>query len=139
MIVADTGGIIALLDRDDHHHAAVRDLFDKQGGAWLLPWAILPEVDYLAATRLGDAVERAFVEDLRDGAYRVDGNVARDLPRAAELVQKYESLRLGLVDAVVMAQAERHKASIIVTTDGRHFRAVKLGIDPPPRLVPLDS
>jgi len=39
---------------------------------------------------------------------------------------------------VVMAQAERHKARIIVTTDERHFRAVRLTLKHPPRLVPLD-
>jgi len=30
------------------------------------------------------------------------------------------------------------EARVIVTTDARHFRAVRLSIDPPPRLVPLD-
>jgi len=42
------------------------------------------------------------------------------------------------VEAVVMAQAERHQATAIVPTDERHFRAVRLAINPPPRLVPLD-
>jgi predicted nucleic acid-binding protein len=50
----------------------------------------------------------------------------------------YGALKLGLVDAVVMAQAERHRARVIVTTDARHFRAVSLRIQTPPRLVPLD-
>jgi hypothetical protein len=33
-----------------------------------------------------------------------------------------------------MAQAERHRAEAILTTDGRHFRAVKLAITPSPVL-----
>jgi hypothetical protein len=37
-----------------------------------------------------------------------------------------------------MAQAERHRARIIVTTDARHFRAVRLKLDPRPELVPVD-
>lgn len=139
MIIADTGGIIALLDRDDRHHATVRRLFEEQRGVWLLPWAILAEVDYLAATRLGGKVASAFIQDVRDGGFAVDSDVARDLPRACALLDRYASLKIGLVDAVVMAQAERHKARVIVTTDARHFRAVKLSIQPPPRLVPLDA
>ena len=80
----------------------------------------------------------AFVEDLRDGLFAVDGAVVRDLPRAAALLDRYPQLDLGLVDAVVMAQAERLRARVIVTTDARDFRAVRLALDPPPRLVPLD-
>ncbi len=33
-----------------------------------------------------------------------------------------------------MAQAERHRAEAILTTDGRHFRAAKLAITPMPAL-----
>jgi len=138
VIVADTGGVIALLDRNDRHHAAVRTLFERDGGRWILPWAILPEVDYLASTKLTVEVARAFAADVRDGQYRMDANAARDLPRAVSLLDRYAELRLGLVDAVVMAQAERHKAEAIVTLDVRHFRAVRLNLPKPPRLLPID-
>jgi predicted nucleic acid-binding protein len=68
----------------------------------------------------------------------VDAHVDRDLRRAAELRKKYGGLSLGLVDTVVMAQAERHHAEAILTTDGRHFRAVKLSITPSPALPLLE-
>ena len=139
MIVADTGGVLALLDRDDRHHAAVRDLFGREGGRWILPWAILPEVDYLAERRLGPEVARAFAGDVRDGLFRLDANASRDLPRAVALLERYRDLRIGLVDAVVMAQAERHRVDAIVTLDARHFRAVQLNLPKPPRLLPLDE
>jgi hypothetical protein len=99
---------------------------------WVIPWAVLPELDYLATRRMGEDVARAFVEDLRDGAFRVDANIEKDLARASELRRKHTALSLGLVDTVVMAQAERHRAEAILTTDGRHFRAVKLAITPAP-------
>lgn len=138
MIVADTGGILALLDRDDRHHGTVRRLLEADSN-WILPWAILPEVDYLAAKLLGPSVARTFLEDVKEGLFAIDAAVDRDLPRAAALLDEYADLKLGLVDAVVMAQAEYHSASIIVTTDARHFRAVRLAINPPPSLVPLDE
>jgi hypothetical protein len=133
-IVVDTGGLLALLDADDRHHDEVRVLFDEEGERWVLPWAILPEVDYLASTRLGAHVAKAFVEDLKDGLFRIDAHVTKDLPRAVELLRKYASLKLGLVDTVVMAQAERLAAEAILTLDRRHFRAVKLA--GAPRLLP---
>lgn len=138
MIVADTGGILALLDRNDRHHAPVRAFFEREGGRWILPWAILPEVDYLATRHLGPEVARAFAADVRDGQFRLDAGAARDLPRAVALLERYHDLRIGLVDAVVMAQAERHRVDAIVTLDARHFRSVRLNLPKPPRLVPLD-
>jgi len=45
-------------------------------------------------------------------------------------------LPLGLVDAVVMVQAERLQARAIVTLDASHFRTVQLAGSP--RLIPLD-
>jgi len=139
VIVADTGGILALLDRNDRHHAAVRLLFEREGGRWILPWAILPEVDYLANRNLGPDVARSFAEDVRDGQFRLDANASRDLPRAVALLERYRDLHIGLVDAVVMAQAERHRADAIVTLDARHFRAVRLSLPKPARLLPLDE
>lgn len=137
MIVVDTGGLIALLDADDKHHEAVLASFETDGDEWVLPWAILPEVDYLAATRLGDRVARAFAEDLGSGVFHVEGLGPRDLAGAWALMKRYPRLPFGLVDAVVMVQAERLKARAIVTLDARHFRAVKLAGNP--KLIPLDD
>ncbi len=135
MIVVDTGGMIALLDADDKHHEAVLEIFETDGDEWVLPWAILPEVDYLAASRLGERVARAFAEDLCAGVFRVEGLGPRDLTAAWVLMKRYPKLPLGLVDAVVMVQAERLKARAIVTLDLRHFRAAKLQGNP--KLLPL--
>lgn len=138
MMIADTGGILALLNRNDAYHDVVRALHDREGAKWVVPWAVLPEVDYLASSRLGSSVASAFAQDVRDHMFAVDAQIDRDLPRACELLERYADLELGLVDAVVMAQAKRHRARVIITTDARHFRAVRLKLDPTPRLVPLD-
>jgi uncharacterized protein len=132
VIVVDTGGLLALLNAEDQHHEAALRSFESHGARWIIPWAVLPEVDYLAATRMGAEVARAFIDDLRDGAFRVDANVEKDLPRAAEIGKKYAALSIGLVDGVVMAQAERHRAEAVLTTDGRHFNAVELKVRPYP-------
>lgn len=136
MIVADTGAILALLDADDRHHAALSAIFRAQPRQWLLPWAILPEVDYLAATRLGRRTADAFVDDLGSGAFVVEWGDEGDLAAAATLVRRHRKLAIGLVDAVVMATAERLRAPAIATLDLRHFGAVKLPHRP--RLLPRD-
>lgn len=136
MVVADTGVVFALLDGDDRHHGAVRALFAADPQAWVLPWAILPEVDYLVSTRLGARVHRAWLDDLARGAFEVQWGKEGDLPLAHALLRRYESLELGLVDAVVMVMAERLGADI-ATLDLRHFGAVTL--KHAPRLLPRDA
>ncbi len=126
MIVADTSAIVALIDADDRHHPAVRELFDVDPARWVLPWAILPEVDYLVMTHLGAAAEQAFLRDLAQGDLRVEWGRESDLERAAALGRRYRSLGLGLVDAVVIAVSERLGAQAIATLDRRHFGAVAI-------------
>jgi predicted nucleic acid-binding protein len=139
VIIADTGGILALLDADDRHHEKVLEAFDAEGDRWLLPWAILPEIDYLATKYLGPKVALAFAQDVASGVFRVEGYSVEDMKRAITLQRSHSTLRLGLVDSIVMAMAVRHRASAIVTLDARHFRAVRLNVRPPPRLIPLDA
>ena len=61
-IIADTSGIIALLDRDDkYHQLAVEAIKDQK---IYVPVTVLPEVDYLATKYLGERIARAFLEDM---------------------------------------------------------------------------
>ena len=119
--MADTGAVLALLDAGEDHHGMLREIYDEQPGSWILPWAILPEVDYLVATHLGGKARAAFL---------------RDLAAADRIHRKYRTLNLGLVDAAVIALAERLKASAIATLDVRHFGAVDIAGHP--RLLPRD-
>jgi hypothetical protein len=135
VIVADTGAVVALLDKDDRHHADMRALFASNPDEWVLPWAILPEVDYLVARQLGAAAERTWLADVAAGAFAIEWAATADLSAARALVDRYAALEMGLVDAVVMATAERLRADI-ATCDLRHFGAVRLVHDP--RLLPRD-
>lgn len=112
----------------------MRKLFAEDLDGWVLPWAILPEVDYLIATRMTAAVARLFRSDLAAGNYHIEWGTETDLERAAALDRRYAALDFGLVDAVVMATSERLEAAAIATLDRRHFGAVDL--IGRPRLVP---
>lgn len=49
-----------------------------------------------------------------------------DFERVVELVEQYQGFPLGVVDAHVMAMAERLNITTIASIDHRHFHAVKL-------------
>jgi uncharacterized protein len=126
IIVADTSAVLALIDADDRHHGALAELWERDPSAWVLPWAILPEVDYLLRTHVNAAAARLLLRDVCDGGFTVEPMEMRDVIRAAELDAQYADLGLGLVDGVVAAAAERLRATAIATLDLRHFAALKL-------------
>jgi predicted nucleic acid-binding protein len=136
VIVADTGAVVALLDRRDRHHAVLRALFEEAPDQWVLPWAILPEVDYLAGSQLGPNVRDGFFKDVAEGLYQVEIVTHKDLVAAERLHARHRALSLGLVDACVMAVTERVRARAVATLDIRHFGAVALR--GAPKLLPRD-
>jgi predicted nucleic acid-binding protein len=136
VIVADTGAVLALIDADDGHHGTLAAVFREDPSSWVLPWAVLPEVDYLLGAHLGPRAQDAFLSDLGRGEWVVDWGGDADLRRANEIATRYKALRLGLVDAAVIAAAERLRATSIATLDLRHFGAV--AIRGRPRLIPRD-
>jgi predicted nucleic acid-binding protein len=137
MIVVDTGAMLALIDRSDTHHAAVKRLYQQDPDGWILPWAILPEVDYLLAAHVSRRAEDAFLADLAESRYVVEWGSEVDLEEALHISHQYHALALGLVDATVMAVAERLRAAAIATLDIRHFGAVRLAGNP--KLLPRDG
>ena len=70
---------------------------------------------------------------MRRGVHAIDFLTPGLMERAAGLDSRYADLGLGLVDASIMAYAERHKLPIL-TFDFRHFRATE-SADGPWRLV----
>ncbi len=130
LIVADTSALLALLDRDHRHHAALRKAFEAGPNEWVVPWAILPEVDHFVWKRWRGAAARAFLADVADGAWSIEWNALGDLLRAREIEERYADLEMGLTDAVVMAIAERLEARAIATLDLRDFGAVELAGKP---------
>ena len=137
MIVADTGALVALFDRSDRHHDSVRRLYEADPDRWVLPWAILPEVDYLTATHLGPRAQDLWLADLASGAFSVEWGRPDDLAVAERICRRYKNLRIGLVDGVVIAVAERLRATAIVTLDLKHLGAI--AIKGRPRLLPRDA
>ncbi len=75
--------------------------------------------------------------DIADGTFAVQWGTDADLSAAYEIHRAYRGLELGLVDAMVIAAAERLGASAIATLDHRYFGAVKIRGNP--QLLPRDA
>jgi predicted nucleic acid-binding protein len=72
---------------------------------------------------------RKLVAEIFDPAtrYEYELTLPSDIVRALELDRRFENLGLGLVDGTVAAIAERREINRILTTDRRHFAAIRTG------------
>lgn len=122
-LLVDTGVLYALADRRDAWHERVRRYLETTPQALLAPVTVLPEVAYLLRHRIGAKAERAFVASIAKGEVAVEGLTVRDWARTEALMSVYDIL--GLVDASVVAIAERLKLSTLATTDRRDFTIVR--------------
>ncbi len=85
----------------------------------------MAEAAYLVAKQLGTTAEASFLRELAGAPLELRPLHVDDLERVADLVETYADLRLGTVDASVVATAERLGATVIATLDRRHFTIVR--------------
>lgn len=136
MILVDTGPIVAVInDRDDHHRECMY-LLERLPGPLLIPATVATEVCLMLERRRGTYAELAFLSDVRAGRYTLIESLSVDLDRVAELVEKYDDLPLGTVDASVVALAERLNITTVVTLDRRDFGIVRPAHVPALTLLP---
>jgi predicted nucleic acid-binding protein len=122
LITLDTSGLFALLNRRELTHSRVASTLRKERPPYTIPAATLGEVAYLVEQQLGMPVLDDFLSDLVDGKFVLDCGDG-DFQRVQYLVRRYADLPLGLVDAAVIACAERNGGRVL-TLDLRHFGVV---------------
>lgn len=124
-LILDTGPLLAALDAADPDHERCASLVLEAREDLVVPGLVLAELDYWCHERLSGDAWLVFLEDLLAGAYRAEHPTREDLARCATLQRKYGDLRLGVVDASVIALAERLGEPKVATLDHRHFGVVR--------------
>lgn len=124
-LILDTGPLLAALDAADPDHQACAALLTEADEDLVVPGLVLAELDYWCHERLSAGVWLAFLDDVLAGVYRAEFPVGLDMGRAHHLQVEYEDLRLGIVDASVLALCERLEEEKLATLDRRHFAVVR--------------
>jgi predicted nucleic acid-binding protein len=124
-VLVDTGGLYALADADSEAHEAVRAYLEQSDEVLLVPVTVLPEADYLIASRLGVQVELGMLRSIVGGEFRLEPVTMGDLARSVEIIEQYADSDVGFVDASLVAVAERLGVRRILTLDHRHFRMLR--------------
>lgn len=124
-LILDTGPLLAALDSADPDHAACAQLLTESTEDLVVPVLVLAELDYWCARRLSVDAWLIFLDDVVAGAYRIELPTPTDLERCRELQATYRNLSLGVVDASVIALAERLQEPKVASLDRRHFGVVR--------------
>ncbi|HYU18531.1 MAG TPA: PIN domain-containing protein [Chloroflexota bacterium] len=120
-LILDTGPLYASLDRTDSHHEVCRRLIEAAAEPLIVPAPVLVEVDYWIHARLHPGVLVALLDDIAEGAYRVEDLLPQEYRRVRELCDRYAESDIGFVDAAVLAVTERLNEPKLATLDRRHF------------------
>jgi len=125
MLLCDTGVLLAAGNLKDQAHQPCLRLLRQAEGPLLVPSPVLGEIGYLLQSRVGPHAEVTFLKSFRSDGFHIAEREDQDIRRMAELVETYLDLPLGMVDAAVIAIAERLRLTEIATLDHRHFAVVR--------------
>jgi predicted nucleic acid-binding protein len=122
--LADTGALLALLDRDDRWHTRCTDAFRELPLPLATSAAVLAELFHL----LGDAArDRAAGSGLlRSGAITVLPIDDGDLDELDGLMAKYADRSMDFADATLVRLAQRERLSLIFTIDHADFNTYRI-------------
>jgi predicted nucleic acid-binding protein len=118
-VILDTGGWLYALGGDEPYASALRDARPA-----IVPALVLAEVDWHLRKRREDMAR--LLKEVTQGAYAYERMTFDDVERAAQVDRKFADLRLGIVDASIVALAERLDVRRILTID-RDFSVVRMG------------
>jgi predicted nucleic acid-binding protein len=124
-LILDTNVLFAGLDRDDKNHRACRELLDNPNLERVVPATVLVELDYFIRDRLGPLAYAGFLRDITDGSVTIVELRRDDYIRVRDICAKYADADIGLVDASIVAIAERLNEPKIATLDWRHFGLIR--------------
>jgi hypothetical protein len=120
-IIADTGALLAIADEDDVYHLTVLQYAASVRSPIIVPAQVVSELCYMLLENLGTESELNFLRTLVKREMLLEAFTLDDLSRAIEILEQYRDAEFGMVDATIMAMAERLKIKTILTIDRRDF------------------
>ncbi|HJS25609.1 MAG TPA: VapC toxin family PIN domain ribonuclease [Actinomycetota bacterium] len=125
MTIADTSGLVALVNRADPAHESVRAFIAETTEPLVVSPYVVAELDYLVTTRVGVRSEVEVLRDLASGSYDLAHVDAVDLALACDVIARYADRSIGVTDASIVVLADRYRTREILTLDHRHFEVLR--------------
>jgi predicted nucleic acid-binding protein len=124
-VIVDTGAVVAMFNRRDPSHDAVVRVLGRERSAVHIPQSVIIEAGWLIGQRRSTDRIATLVSGIASSTWRTECLSEQDLARSAEILTSYADSRIDLVDASVVAVAERLRATRIYTLDQRDFSIIR--------------
>jgi predicted nucleic acid-binding protein len=125
VLLADTNIWLAAADRRSDRHSECATVLRDHRGELAAPVPVIAETAWLVLDRLGTAAQATFLRLVTSGQLTPIDLTEADWRRCAGLAGQYASLRLDLIDASLIAVAERTGQTRIATLNHRDFTVVR--------------
>jgi uncharacterized protein len=123
-VLADTGALLALLDRRDHWHRACDEAYQQLRLPVGTSEAVLTELFHLIGR--GRYETELVWKLLRSGAIELFAITHAELPRIHDLMSRYSDRPMDFADATLVYLAKREGISTIFTVDHADFETYRI-------------
>jgi len=113
--IADSGLLIAALDKGDRYHAWAKRVLEAETPPWLVCESVLAEI----CASVGTA--EPVLQMLQLGDLEIKFSLNENTPEVLALIRKYRDQRMDLADACVVRMSELLEGSIVYTVDKTDF------------------
>jgi uncharacterized protein len=124
VLLVDTNVLLAGADTSTPEHYRCAALLDTRTDLFVVS-TVAVECAWMIESRLGARAEAVFVASIAAGEIGLVDLTLADWARSAQLIETYADLGLGLVDASIVAVAERLNLATIATMNQRDFTVVR--------------
>lgn len=122
--LADTGALLAYLDRADRWHERCRTAFAELRLPLITTEAVLTELFHLTADHPGETdVAWGFI---RSGALTIASIDDNDLPTIEALMDRYRDRPMDFADAALVHLARREALTTVFTIDHNDFETYRI-------------
>ena len=132
-VLADTGALVAFIDRNEASHRAVRVAFGDAQMPVISTWAILTEAFYFA--QKNGKIDPLWGM-LEDGLIKILPIADDELPALHALMLKYADRPMDFADATLVHVAGREGIADILTIDHDDFETYRFGRNRKFRIAP---
>lgn len=114
-IIADTGPIVALFDRQAEHYHWVTERFAQLDEPVVTCESVLAESAFLM--RRDRLNPQWLIDTVRRGVIRCDFDLATEIEAIGDLFRRYHDQPISIADASLVRMSELHPDSVILTFD----------------------
>ncbi len=114
-VLLDTGCIVALLDKSEHHHEQCVESLADVRGSLVTCEAVIAESCYLL--RNAEGASEVVLENVESGVFQIPFRLDETAGHVRGLLKKYQTVPMDLADACLVRLAELLGTGDILTLD----------------------